>query len=162
MRSRGCTRDSSTWSGHCGHDMSLRHYYLRIDGFVLTHERKVSVHTHRRPKLQLHGFFPYHRHLKFSVLSRDICGHLWSMYLCMFPVARCPLHCAAGRASMRAHLVICSSFQRASEYASLYGYLRFPPACYQAGQHENSCGHSRYPPPSGSDQTCSNFRRLRP
>lgn len=67
--------------------MSLRHHYLRIDEFVLTHERKVSVHTQRRPKLQLHEFFPYHRHLKFSALSRDTCGRLWSMY--RLRAARC-------------------------------------------------------------------------
>ena len=43
--------------------------------------------------------------------------------LCMLPVERCRLHCAAGYARMRAHMVACSSFQRAVVQASVRVYM---------------------------------------
>ena len=96
------------------------------------------------------------RHRATSVGIYGLC-----VYVCMFPVAGCPLHCAAGRVSMRAHLVTCGSFQRASQYASLYGYLRFcQHATRRASMRTHTATHA--PPPSGADQTCSNSRRLRP
>ena len=45
------------------------------------------------------------------------------MHICMLPAARCPLHCAAGRASMRAHMAACSFFQRAAGRASMRAFM---------------------------------------
>ena len=71
--------------------------------------------------------YPCYCHLKFSTLQRDTWAFVVNV-LCMLPVERCLLHCAAERASMWAHMVACSSLQRApgqGQYASLYGYLWF-------------------------------------
>ena len=71
------------------------------------------------------------RYLKFFALQHDTYGHL----LCMLPVARCPLHCAAGWASKRAHMVTCGSFWRAAGRANMRAYHTYGPfgRCMEAG-----------------------------
>ena len=86
----------------------------------------VSHHQHSSKSIQFHSFS-----IKYSISDKKLV-RVWSNpsiahLLYMLLVAGSPLYCAAGRSSMRSHMVTCSPLQhvtrRAGQYASPYGYL---------------------------------------